>query len=482
MSNIINVMKRILSLLMLSLGTVAMMQAKVQLPPVFADNMVLQQQTDAALWGKAEPNSKITITTTWSKAKTVVNAGEDGKWFARVATPAAGGPYEITFNDGDKVTLKNVLVGEVWICSGQSNMVQQMKGYPGQPTAGAAELIVTADPSTPIRSCNLTRTRHLEPQDECPATWYEHTPEGVSEASAIAYFFAKKLYDALGVPVGVINASWGGTVIEAWMNPELLKKKFDGDLNLKHTKAKTWPEKGQQNVPGVLYNGMLHSLVPYTAKGFLWYQGCANRNRHEQYKRLQPAFVQMLRDEWGNEKMPFYFAQIAPYRYQDPESREAAFLMWAQAQTLEMIPYSGMATTLDAGEFACIHPSKKKEVADRMAYLALTNDYGVKGIDARAPMPAKFEFKNGAAYVHMDCGKMGVSPINLELGGFELAGEDKVFHPATARVRGDKKSIKVTSEHVQNPIAVRYAMRNWSEATLFNNFGIPASPFRSDDW
>lgn len=475
-------MKRILSLLALSFSAAVIMQAKVVLPPVFADNMVLQQQTDAALWGKAEPNSKVTITTTWSKAKTVVNAGEDGKWFARVATPVAGGPYEITFSDGEKLTLKNVLIGEVWICSGQSNMFQQMKGYSGQPTAGSAELIVTANPATPIRSCNLNKERSFEAQDECPATWYEHTPEGVSEASAIAYFFAKKLYDALGVPVGVINASWGGTVIEAWMNPELLKEKFDGDLNLERMLSKKWPKSGQHNVPGVLYNGMLHSLIPYTAKGFLWYQGCANRNRYEQYKRLQPAFVQMLRDEWGNDKMPFYFAQIAPYRYQDPDSREAAFMMWAQAQTLDMIPYSGMATTLDAGEFACIHPANKKDVADRMAYLALTRDYGVKGIDAEAPMPKEFIFKDGAAVVPFRCGPLGVGPINLELKGFELAGEDKVFYPATAMIQKDRKSVKVTSPQVPAPVAVRYCMKNWSEASLFNNFGIPASPFRSDDW
>ena len=297
-------MKRILSICALLICSAAL-YAKVELPPIFADNMVLQQQTDAALWGKAKPESKVTITTTWSKAKTVVSTDADGKWFARVATPAAGGPYEITFNDGEKLTLKNVLIGEVWICSGQSNMEMQMKGFRGQPVEGSTDLILGAKPSTLIRSCNLKRVKSFETQDECEATWYEHTPEGVAEASATAYFFAKRLYDVLGIPVGIINVSWGGTPIQAWMNPELLKKEFAGDMNLTALETKVWPEKNSHKVPGVLYNGMLHSVAKYTAKGFIWYQGCDNRKKFELYKRLQPAFVKMLRQEWENEDMPF---------------------------------------------------------------------------------------------------------------------------------------------------------------------------------
>ena len=476
-------MKRILTLCVL-FASVCAMQAKVELPPIFADNMVLQQQTDAALWGKAEPGAKITITTTWSKAKTVVNAGEDGKWFARVATPAAGGPYEITFNDGDKVTLKNVLIGEVWICSGQSNMEMQMKGFHGQPVDGSADLILEAKPTTLIRSCNLKRTRTFEPQETCEATWYEHTPEGVAEASATAYFFAKRLYDVLGVPVAVINVSWGGTPIEAWMNPELLKKEFASELNLKRLDTKEWPAKHPHKVPGVLYNGMLHSVVPYTAKGFIWYQGCDNRLRYEQYKRLQPAFVKMLREEWGNDKMPFYFTQIAPYKYEDPNKPEAGYMMWAQAQTLELIPNSGMSCLHDAGELACIHPANKKVVGDRLAFQALENDYGVKGIDSTTPIPVKFECKDGEAIVTFDFCSRGLSPISTDLDGFELAGEDKVFYPAKGRLlSGKRNQIKVYQcPEVPNPVAVRYGMKNWSVATLYNCFGIPATPFRSDNW
>lgn len=477
-------MKRVFLAMMLLIGTASLMSAKVEMAPIFADHMVLQQQTEAALWGKAEPNSNVKITTTWSKAKTTVKAGEDGKWFARVATPKAGGPYEITISDGEKLTLRNVLIGEVWICSGQSNMEMPMKGNMGQPVDGAADLIVNAKPSTLIRSCNVAKTISLDVEDVCDATWYEHTPEGVASASATAYFFAKRLYEVLEIPIGIVHVSWGGTPIESWMNPELLRSEFSKEVNLKHLETRTLPEKHPYQKPAVLYNGMLHSVIPYTAKGFIWYQGCTNRWKYELYKRLQPAFVKMLRDEWGDESMPFYFTQIAPYKYDGGDKTIAGYMMWAQAQTLELIPNSGMACLHDAGEYHCIHPANKKVVGDRLAFQALENDYGHKTIDSKTPIPVKFEFKDGSAYVTFDFCERGLNPSVCDVEGFELAGEDKVFYPATARVQTSNgcRQIKVTSPQVENPVAVRYGMKNWSVATLFNNYGIPVTPFRSDDW
>ena len=185
--------------------------------------------------------------------------------------------------------------------------------------------------------------------------------------------------------------------------------------------------------------------------------------------------------------MPFYFTQIAPYKYDGPDKPEGGYMMWAQAQTLDMIPYSGMATTHDAGELACIHPANKKVVGDRLAYLALANDYGIKGFAAEAPIAKKFEFKDGMAYVTFKVGTRGLSPISIDLDGFELAGEDKVFYPAKGRLSkdadGKRTVVKVYQcPEVPNPVAVRYGMKNWSEATLYNCFGVPASPFRSDNW
>lgn len=463
----------------------SLMQAQVSLPPVFADNMVLQQKSDAALWGKSEPNAKIIITTTWSGGRTIVNADSEGKWFTRISTPSAGGPYEITFNDGKKLTLKNVLIGEVWICSGQSNMEMPMRGYPGQPVDGAIDYIIGAKPSVPIRSCKVMKQISLEPKDECDAVWREDTPEAVAKTSATAYFFAKRLNEVLGVPVGIINVSWGGSPIQSWLSRDVLESQFSEDVDLTHYKNGRLPDKHPHHSPGVLYNGMLGTIIPFTARGFLWYQGCSDCHRFKLYERLQPAFTSMLREDWGNADMPFYFVQIAPYRYSGPDGRDGAFFRWAQAKTLEKIPNSGMVVTLDAGDINCIHPAGKKTVGDRLAYLALVNDYGLKGIssqDVRTPMPSGFEFKNGAAFVTFDCGDRGMGPINVELDGFELAGKDKVFYPAKAKVSDNRKSIKVFCPEVTEPVAVRYAMKNNSEATLFNNYGIPASPFRSDEW
>lgn len=477
-------MKRLLTLIALLAVTVLNSYAKVELAPLFADNMVLQRDSEAAIWGKAEPGARVVITSTWAKGKTVVHADDQGRWNVMLATPSAGGPHELTFNDGDRLTLKNILIGEVWICAGQSNMEMTMRGFMGQPVEGAAELILTAKPSVPIRSCNLSRIKSLELEEECDARWFEHTSEGVAEASATAYFFAKRLCDVLEVPVGIINVSWGGSPIEAWMNPELLRREFAEEFSFAHLDSMTWPEENPWKAPGVLYNGMLHSVAPYTAKGFLWYQGCDNISRYEQYKRLQPAFVKMLRQEWGNDRMPFYFTQIAPYGYFNPDAPDAGYMMWAQAQTLEMIPYSGMAATHDVGEVNCIHPADKKSVGDRLAFLALVNDYGYEGIDAATPIPIDFKFEEGQAIVTFEAGYMGLSPLSKDVDGFELAGEDGIFYPAKGIVlwNNPKKVLVYKCPQVQKPVAVRYGMKNWSEATVFNCFGVPISPFRSDNY
>ena len=467
---------------MLFACTISMMQAKVVLPGLFADNMVLQQETDAALWGKADPGAKVTIAGSWSKSKVTVTADADGKWFARIATPEAGGPYELTFNDGEKLTLKNVLIGEVWICSGQSNMEMQMKGYGSQPVKGATDMIMTAKPSVPIRSCNVKRVLALDPAEDCEATWYEHTPVGVREASATAYMFARKLQEVLDIPVGIINVSWGGSRIEAWMSEELLRKEFAGEIKMKHLDDDVMPEKNAFKTACTLYNGMMHPVAPYTAKGFIWYQGCSNRHNPEQYVRLQPAFVKMLREEWGSEDMGFYFTQIAPYGYPDDKTGCAgAEIMWAQARTLSLIPKSAMAATLDTGERDCIHPSDKKTVGDRLAYLVLAKDYGYDVIDVTSPMYKSIEAKDGKLYVRFNVGSLGVGPINTDFDGFEVAGRDGVYYPATGRVdSNDRRVVVVTCPEVAEPVAVKYAMKNWSTAAIFSNAGIPASPFKAE--
>lgn len=459
------------------------LQAKIVLAPVIGDNMVLQQQSDVALWGTAEPDSKVTITASWTKGKTVVQSDAEGKWFARVLTPKAGGPYEMTFSDGEKLTVSNVLIGEVWICAGQSNMRMPMAGFNGQPVNGSSEYIVSARADRQIRLCRVKENRAFTPQTTCRVQWSVHCPEAVAQISAAAYFFARLLNESLDVPVGVIEAAWGGSPIEAWMDKELLAKEFAADFDLSFYEKGVYDGKYQHHAPGVIYNGMLCPIMPYTAKGFLWYQGCANKNQPELYMRMQPAFAKMLRERWGNEDMPFYFAQIAPYGYSNkPDDPSAGIFMDAQARTLDLIPRSGMVATHDVGDRWTIHPPDKQAVGHRFAFLALTNDYGVKGIEANPPRLKSVKYYPEKAELTFYVGRVGLNPNYKTISGFELAGEDKVFYPAKARISKDGQVVTVECPQVPNPVAVRYGIRNYSQATVFNGSGIPISPFRTDNW
>lgn len=478
-------MEKIISLLVtavLSFWSLFSVKAEVVPAPVFSDNMVLQQNADVAVWGEAKAGAKVRVSPSWSRKSVTATAAADGKWFARIATPSAGGPYKIVFDDGHKTEIENVLIGEVWLCSGQSNMEMPMAGWNGQPVDGAVELILNAKPDTPVRHCYIERETSLQVEDKCNAVWTENTPEGVAGSSAYAYFFAMKLHEVLGVPVGVINVSWGGSSIQAWMSKELLENEFPGKADLKAYDTGRWPEGQKGFVPACLYNAMLHPLAPYTVKGFVWYQGCNDRDDYDLYRKMQPAFASMLRREWGDEKLPFYFTQIAPYEYDNPDSSLSGYFMWAQAQTLDDIPYSGMVATADCGEKSCIHAADKKTPALRLAYLALVDAYGYPElVDVRTPVAEAFAFADGAAEVTFRTGLHGLKPLAEDLGGFELAGKDGIFHPASGRVDEKRPDVvMVRSAAVPEPVAVRYCMRNWFEPALFNCSGIPASPFRSD--
>lgn len=455
-------------------------EAKVVLPSFFSDNMVLQQKAQVAVWGSTDKGKKVVVCPSWSKKRYTAKPQSDGKWFIRIPTPEAGGPYSISFNDGDKTVIENVLIGEVWYCSGQSNMEMPMKGFGSQPVEGAVDLIISANPSLPIRMCTIKRKASLKPLDTCDGSWEENTPQAVAKTSAAAYFFALRLQKALGVPVGLLITDWGGTPIEAWMSREALEMEVPGEFDLSFLDGETMPERPAKK-PCTLFNGQVVPLAPFTFKGMLWYQGEDNRKRAEQYSRLQPAYVKMMRETFKNPDAPFYFVQIAPYKYSNPEKFTNGFFYEMQEKTLSLIPNSGMAATVDVGEFGTIHPCKKKEVGDRLALLALTETYGVKGIEAKSPSYKSVAFEGGKAVVSMNVGPMGLSPMGQDLTGFELAGEDRQFHPASARVKDGSKLI-VSSPDVPNPQAVRYCWRNWSVGTVFNGFGIPALPFRTDSW
>ena len=285
----------------------------VELPGVLGDNMVLQQRADVRLWGWSKPEDTVEIKVSWNGKKQRVKADSKGNWSFSIPTPEASTEtYTITIRDSESsVSLSNILIGEVWFCSGQSNMEMPVEGWPGQPVRDATETILGADPAFPVRHCYVKRSKSFETQDRCDAVWSVNDGPGVAGASAIAYFFAKRLAEVLKVPVGVINASWGGTAIEGWMSKEVLDRDFPGEVDMSAYVSGQWPEENNHTAPASLYNAMLHPVLPFTARGFIWYQGENNVSRPEQYSRLQPAFVRMLRDETGNADMPFYYTQIA---------------------------------------------------------------------------------------------------------------------------------------------------------------------------
>lgn len=477
-------MKRTLIITIVFLLFTISIQAEIQLPSILSDHMVLQQQTEVALWGSAEPGKRVIITPSWSKKKTVVKAdSQSGEWYARVATPKAGGPYEITFSDGKKTTLRDVLIGEVWYCSGQSNMYMRMSGYPSSPVGGAADAVMTANPSTPIRICDVPLLSSVVPVEDTGAVWKENTPETVVECSALAWFFAHYLNGVLNVPVGILVSSSGGSSIESWLDRSTIEEQFAGEFDLSFLDNKD--AKVTNQLPTTLFNGQVHALIPFTFKGILWYQGCTNVRRPEQYVRLQTAYVEMMRRYFQVPDASFYFVQLSHYSYNDPDAFTLGYFMEAQQKTLDLIPHSGMVVTTDLGIRDNIHPINKQDAAKRLAWLALQNDYGINGIQAKAPTYKDMRIDGNTAIVYFETYCQGntasVGPRYVNLDGFEIAGEDKVFHKATAvAIWGN--DVRVSSPEVEHPVAVRYCFRNWEPGNLMNLYGIPVCPFRTDDW
>jgi len=469
-------------LLCLSLG----LQAKVKLPSVLASNMVLQQQSDVKLWGEANPNTKVKISTSWDKKNYVVIADDKGNWLQKVKTPTAGGPYEITFNDGEKVVLTDVLIGEVWFCSGQSNMEMPMRGFDRQPTAGGIDVIATAKTSTPIRIFNtdmkdgkFIRQTSKKPLTTVEGTWVLNAPEHVATTSATAYYFARYIQQVLGVPVGIIQSSLGGSQVQAWISREAISEFKEVDLSILDNSEEI---KNPQATPCCLYNAKVAPLVNFTIKGYLWYQGESNRTKPELYARLMPAFVKDMRTRWGVGEFPFYYVQIAPYKYDHPDSISSAKLREVQTKNMTDIPNSGMATTLDIGSMNFIHPVDKETVGKRLAYWALGKTYGIKGIEYMPPVYKSMERKENKIQISFSNADRGICPMWTDLKYFEIAGADKVFYPAKAEIETKSTRLTVWSDKVPEPVAVRYAYKNYTEASIFSLSGLPIPSFRTDNW
>ncbi|TCC99328.1 sialate O-acetylesterase [Pedobacter hiemivivus] len=455
--------------------------AAIKPASIFTDHMVLQQKADVAIWGWANAGSGVTLIPSWDKKKYTIKADANGKWKLKIATPKAGGPYEISISDGIALTLKDILIGEVWFCGGQSNMEMPMKGFKSQPILGSNEAILKSSNSQ-IRLYTVPRSSITERQDNSkPSDWKLAGPEAVSNFSATAYYFGKLLSEMLNVPVGLINDSYGGSTIEAWMSPELLKSFPEVKI----------PSKGDaikevSRTPTTLYNGMLYPAIGYGIRGAIWYQGESNQTRPDRYGDLFPAMVKEWRNVWGMGEFPFYYAQIAPFKYvKDPATQmgkefNSAFIRDVQRKSISKISNSGMAVLMDIGEERNIHPADKEKGGVRLAYLALGNTYGVKGFSYASPDYESMTVIDGSAILKFQNASNGLTSFGKPLSEFEIAGEDKVFYPAKAVLSGS--SVTVSSDAVKAPVAVRYAFKDFVIGDLYGNEGLPVSSFRTDDW
>jgi sialate O-acetylesterase len=451
-------------------GFVGICQTK--LPNFFNDNMVLQQQQPVAIWGIDKPNKKVTVRGSWGNSSQTTT-GSNGKWKLFLQTPKAGGPFTLTIKGSEVITFDSVLIGEVWLCSGQSNMEMPMKGYNNQPVIGSNEAILQSS-NDQIRFFTTPRTVSYIPVEDVKSKWQPASPSTTGNFSATAYFFARKLQSVLGIPVGIIQTAWGGTNIESWMDSTSLAAFPHAVIPSKA------PDTLPNLTPTIMYKSMLHPYIGYTIKGALWYQGESNRTNPHQYHELFKTMIASWRKQWQQGDFPFYFVQIAPY---EPGKVDFALVREAQLKTMLTEKNVGMACLLDAGD-KIIHPAQKEVVGNRLAYWALAKTYHVKGIAYSGPIYKQMRgSENGRVVLSFDFAEMGFSTFGKTLSDFEIAGEDRVFYPAQTRIVSNKVGeITVWNDSVPNPVSVRYGFKSWVEATLFNTAGLPASSFRTDDW
>jgi sialate O-acetylesterase len=464
-------MKKILFVQVILFVSCLQMYSQTKLAEIFGDSMVLQQNSDVAVWGIDKPNTTISIQSSWGQiAKTTSDS--KGHWQLKIKTIKAGGPYLLNVTGSQKIVLKDVLLGEVWLCSGQSNMQMPMKGFAGQPINNSNDFILKSANSQ-LRYFNVKRQLGVEPINKIAGgKWEIASPATTPNVSAVAYFYGKMLQETLKVPVGLICSSWGGTPAEGWTSKETLASNFP-DMNLAVTK-----ENLNQGSPSGLYNGMIHPLVPFGIKGVIWYQGENNKNRYQNYEKLFSAMIGNWRTVFQQADMPFYFVQIAPYIYS--KEINSAFLRETQLKTMLNTKNTGMVVTLDVGEEYSIHPAEKQKVGERLAYWSLAKTYKIEGIEFSGPVYKSMEVKDAKVYLTFDFAKNGVFSPSRTVDNFEIAGEDKVFYPAKAKI--NKGELEVWNDTITKPVAVRYGWNNFLTASLFNTAGLPASSFRTDNW
>jgi len=471
-------MKKILIIvagLIISLG----LKAKIRLPDILSNYAVLQQNTNVRLWGEASINTSITISPSWSKISFTTKSDNNGKWSILIPTPKASfDPQSIIINDGDTATLSNILIGEVWFCSGQSNMEHPLRGWAKWPVKdGQREILHSAEYRNSIRFLKVQHKGAKTRQEYAYGKWEESIPENAKDFSAVAYSYAKHLTRILKVPIGIINCSWGGTYLEAWMPKKLLINYQDINLSEKALNSKRI-----NKCPLLIFNAMVNPLEKYTIKGFLFYQGESNQDRNFNYDKRLADMVKIWREEWNLGELPFYFVQIAPFMYQDKDGITAAILREDQFNALKLIPNSGIVCTYDLvqqDDLHNVHIPNKEPIGFRLALLSLSRTYGINGFADSAPYYKDYKIEKNKIIISFENSK-GFNR-NMDIKGFEIAGEDKYFYPAIVQIK-NKKQIQVFSYQVANPVAVRYCFKNFQLGNFKSLYNLPIPPFRTDNW
>ncbi len=436
---------------------------QVSVPHVIGSHMVLQRDIPITIWGWAGRGDAVTVELAGNK--TVTAADASGEWKVKLPKMKAGGPHKMIISGKNTITLTDILVGEVWVCSGQSNM---QWGVNGSNNAGA-EIAGAKFPK--IRLFTVPNVMKPEPQLDCNGRWTTCSPRTVAGFSAVGYFYGRELHKKLGVPVGLINTSWGGSVAEAWTSKKTLASDPDFAQILARSRGNLWNGTG-------MFNAMINPLIPFGIRGAIWYQGESNVSRAFQYRKLFPAMIRDWRTHWGQGDFPFYFVQLAPFNY-GGFNTACAELWEAQAMTLSLAN-TGMAVTTDIGHTGNIHPTNKQDVGKRLALWAFAKTYGVKDITYSGPLYKSMKVEGGAIRLKFDHDAGLASRDGQPLSWFTIAGADRKFYTAVATVDGN--TLLVSGDDVPKPVAVRFAWSGVAQPSFVNKAGLPASPFRTDDW
>ncbi len=495
------------------------LNAELRLPAIIGDHMVLQQQLANPIWGWDAPGTQVTVTFA-GQEKSAVAAEGSGRWQVKLdPSPASADPRVLTIKGTSERAVQDVLVGEVWICSGQSNMQWDLR----QSDDGDLDALTAKLPRLRLISVPQVGTQELK--DDFQGAWAACTPDSAATFSAIGYYFGRQLHDTLDVPIGLIDNAWGGSAAEAWIRRDVLDKdeRFAGlvaewkaredalpaELEAYEAKLAEWKVKAAEaeaanqppprrpgspegamtgnHRPGNIYGGVLHATVGYGIKGAIWYQGESNAGRAHQYRTLFPLMISHWRDVWQQGDFPFYWVQLADFMGEKPEPGDSAWAELREAQTLTQsaIPNGGQAVIIDIGEGNDIHPRNKREVGARLARLALAKDYGFSSLPARSPEFRNLAIENGKATLTFDHAHGGLrAHDDSTVKGFAICGEDRRWVWAQAAITGQKRDqIEVSSPEVAAPVAVRYAWADNPVCNVVSNAGgLPLTPFRTDDF